>query len=54
MSEQKQVLEPVEVEVSTRREREQREQLTIKPVEPGDVIDWRSYDRRSVPSRWRA
>ncbi len=51
MSEQKRALEPVEVEVSTRQE---REQLTIKPVEPGDVIDWRSYDRRRVPSRWRA
>jgi hypothetical protein len=53
MSEQKQALEPIEVEVSTRQERERREQMTNKQIEPGDVIDWRSYARQSMPIRWR-
>ncbi len=54
MSQQDQVLEPVEVEASTRQERERQERLVPKPIEQEAVIDWRSYQRHSTPRRWRA
>ncbi len=54
MSQQEQVLEPVEVEVSTRQERERRERLEPKPIEREAVIDWSSYQRHSTPRRWQA
>jgi hypothetical protein len=54
MSERDKVLEPVEVEVSTRQERERRERAERKQIESDSEIDWRSYSRRNIPSRWRA
>ncbi len=54
MSQQEKVSEPVEVEVSTRQERERREQLERKQIERDAQLDGRSYDRRAIPSRWRA
>ncbi len=54
MSQQEQILEPVEVEVSTRQERERRRtQGERKQIEAGAEIGWRSYDRRNIPARWR-
>ncbi len=54
MGDCEQELEPVKVDVSTRQERERRERLEHKPIEPDAEIGWRSYDRRSIPNRWRA
>ncbi len=54
MSQQEQVLEPVEVEVSTLQDRERRERLEPRPIERDAVVDWRSYARHDIPSRWRA
>ncbi len=53
MNEQEKVLERVEVEVSTRQDRERRAHLEPKEIEPGAEIAWRSYDRRNIPIRWR-
>ncbi len=53
MSERERVLEPVEVEVSTLQERERREQAARRQIERDSEIDWRSYDRRSTPTRWK-
>ncbi len=48
------VLVRVEVEVSTRQQRERREQAqSTQQIVPESVIDWRSYDRRTIPGRWR-
>jgi hypothetical protein len=52
MSEQERTLEPVEVEVTTRQERERRQRAERRQIEQDSEIDWRSYDRHSTPSRW--
>ncbi len=55
MSEQERVLERVDVEVSTREQRERRERAEHKrEIDQDSEIDWRSYERRSIPNRWRA
>ncbi len=55
MSEREQVPERIEVEVSTRQERERREQAEhLQQIQRDNEIDWRSYERRNVPNRWRA
>ncbi len=53
MSERERAAEPVEVEVNTLQERERRERAKPKQVEPDSEIDWRSYQRHSIPSRWQ-
>ncbi len=53
MSERERALEPVEVEVSTLQERERRERSATRQVEQDNEIDWRSYQRHSIPSRWQ-
>jgi hypothetical protein len=42
MAESEQVLERIEVEVSTRQERERRERLEQKPIDFDAEIGWRS------------
>ncbi len=55
MSEQERALERIEVEVNTRQERERRERAEhLRQIEQDAEIDWRSYERRSIPNRWRA
>ncbi len=51
--ERERVLVPVEVEVSTLQQRERRAQAQPRQIEPDMVVDWRSYDRRTIPGRWR-
>ncbi len=45
----------VEVEVVTsRQERERRERLqACLPITQQNTVDWRSYERRALPARWR-
>jgi hypothetical protein len=55
MNEREQALERIEVEVSSREERERRERAQQRQeIERDSQIDWRSYERRSIPNRWRA
>jgi hypothetical protein len=54
MGDCEQELEPVEVELSTRQENDQWERHEHKQIERDAEINWRSYDRRNIPRRWRA
>ncbi len=44
----------VQVVVTTRQERERRERAqALVPIKQESIVDWRSYERREVPARWR-
>ncbi len=49
------VLVPMKIEVvASRQERERRERAQAHQVIAQDsMLDWRSYERRTIPNRWR-